>query len=754
MNKNILLPAFLIIAQALTAQVPVLNSNPQITNKVIYLDFDGQKVTGTSWNSGNTINAAASTISNTNKIAVWKRVSEDYRPFDVNVTTDSVRFNNATPNKRIRVVITPTSSWYGSAGGVAYLGSFTWGGYPGTPCWVFENQLGYNSKNIAEAAAHEVGHTLSLKHHSIYDANCVKTAEYNPGFGSGVTSWAPIMGVGYNDNMTIWHFGKNATSCSTIQYDHGSSNPGVTSNGYLSFSPDDVGNTYTMAKPLNLNSTALLDSGIITQPTDIDAYRFTICENRYVSFSVKPYCLDTTSYTGSNLDIKFFLYDNSNNLVLVDTNLTRLHTLVGANLTPGSYYFTIDGGRSGNYNDYGSLGKYYIRIKATNPPALANTITTNSSICSGQSSVLSSTSSIAPNNWLWTVTGTSTSTYNVATPTVAFNAPGFYTITLLATNSTATSCPVMQLLNVQQLPNLIVTGNGTEVCPGKSLTLNVSGATSYTWMPGNSIGTTKVVTPTATTVYSVTGSNGSCNALALATVSVSPPFTVVAVASSSTVCEGDTVSVMAAGANSYTFFPGGSAQNPIYLSPVNNTTVIVSGSIGSCIKTATTILTVVPAFTVEMWSSDTHFCIGDTVILNANGALNYTFNPGGVTTNPAVMIYSGPTVYTVTAINTSQFECPKEAMVVVQDASCNYVGLDENNEENFQLFPNPVNGVLTIKLNGQIEILRITNTIGQVVHEWKNTSSHSVNTEGWAKGIYFVSIKSSIINLTRKIVVQ
>lgn len=129
---------------------------------------------------------------------IWKRISEDYRPFDVNITTDSVRFNNAAPNKRIRVIITPTSAWYGSAGGVAYVGSFAWGGTPGTPCWVFENQLGNNTKSIAEAAAHEVGHTLTLRHQSTYNSSCTKTNEYNPGLGTGVTSWAPIMGVGYS----------------------------------------------------------------------------------------------------------------------------------------------------------------------------------------------------------------------------------------------------------------------------------------------------------------------------------------------------------------------------------------------------------------------------------------------------------------------------------------------------------------------------------------------------------------------------
>ena len=153
--KNIFKLFTVIVSTTCFSQNLILNGSPSITNKVIFLDFDGHVAVGTLWNSGNAVNALPSTASNANKILIWKRICEDYRPFDVNVTTDSLRFNNAPANQRIRIVFTPTSAWFGSAGGVAYLGSFNWGGNPGTPCWVFENQLGYNSKSMAEAASHE-----------------------------------------------------------------------------------------------------------------------------------------------------------------------------------------------------------------------------------------------------------------------------------------------------------------------------------------------------------------------------------------------------------------------------------------------------------------------------------------------------------------------------------------------------------------------------------------------------------------------
>ena len=82
--------------------VPVYHSNPDAEKK-IYLDFDGQVVTGTSWNSsndGNPIHARAFDIDRDifsfNQIEldrifkVWERVSEDLSPFDVDVTTEDV----------------------------------------------------------------------------------------------------------------------------------------------------------------------------------------------------------------------------------------------------------------------------------------------------------------------------------------------------------------------------------------------------------------------------------------------------------------------------------------------------------------------------------------------------------------------------------------------------------------------------------------------------------------------------------------
>lgn len=737
------------------AQTPILNSNPSITNKVIFLDFDGQVVSGTLWNNGATVNALPSTITAANKRIVWQRIVEDYRPFDVNVTTDSVRFNNANPTTRIRVVITPTSAWYGSAGGVAYLGSFTWGGTPGTPCWVFENQLSYNAKNIAEAAAHEVGHTLTLRHQSTYNASCVKTNEYHPGIGTGVTSWAPIMGVGYSKNVTIWHNGTNATNCTTIQNDHSNSGLGITSNGFLNFLPDDVGNQFGTAKILNLNTLNQADSGIVGTPTDVDAFRFTICGNRYVSVNARPWALDTVNYSGANLDIKLKLYNSSGTLLSADSSLNKLNALVGMNLTAGSYFFTIDGGPSANYSDYGSIGKYYLNIKATNPPALTNTISNLSTLCAGQTTTLNYTSNGTPNTWQWTVNGPLSSTYTTANPSLTFPSAGNYTISLLATGTSSTSCVVTRTFDIGSLPNLTIAGTNTVLCPLKTAQLSVSGASSYTWLPGNSSGSTQIVTPTINTTYTVLGSNGGCVNSAVSTLSVSQGFSLSINSVTNTICKGQSITLTSSGASNYTYIPGFTNVNPAVLSPTFNTTYTVVASDGVCTQSKTKLITVLQPVTLGLFLTDTLVCSGSSITVFCNGLTSYTLQPGNVIGNPLVFAPINSGIYTVST--TGNNTCLSDTLLNIFTQECNFVGLSSNAPvSTVKIYPNPAHAFVIIEQQAGESAIEIVNLLGELVYKGVLREPQTkISTANWPTGVYLLQIHKPLLGTeTKKIIVE
>jgi hypothetical protein len=125
---------FMLAARSSHAQSTTYNSLPS-ASAVIYLDFDGQFVDGTMWNYNGPLTLGPSGMTDAQILEIFERVSEDYRPFNVNVTTDSTKYFSAPATKRMRVIFTVSSSWYGNTGGVSYIGSFTWG--DNTPCYVF-----------------------------------------------------------------------------------------------------------------------------------------------------------------------------------------------------------------------------------------------------------------------------------------------------------------------------------------------------------------------------------------------------------------------------------------------------------------------------------------------------------------------------------------------------------------------------------------------------------------------------------------
>ncbi len=190
---------------------------PALGKWVIFLDFDGHTVINQYWNGGITFYATPSGLSSTEINNIVDSVRKDFEQFaPIAITTDSSVYNAASLVRRLRVVITQFNEWYGSAGGVAYIESITWG--LDVPCFVFSKALGYKQKSIFESISHESGHTLGLYHQSSYSGMCVFLSEYNQGFGTGSTSRAPIMGNSYS-KIGYWWVGPNSFGCSNIQND-------------------------------------------------------------------------------------------------------------------------------------------------------------------------------------------------------------------------------------------------------------------------------------------------------------------------------------------------------------------------------------------------------------------------------------------------------------------------------------------------------------------------------------------------------
>ncbi len=345
------------------SQTFLLHSNPT-ANHVIYLDFDGSVTSGTSWNSSFTGgadiitpaydfdgNAAAFGTSEQERIQyIWQRVSEDFAPFNVDVTTQEPgiealrKVGTGDTQWGVRVAIGGNGSWYGSAGGVAYISSFNWNS--DTPTFVFEDNLANgNEKYTAEAISHEAGHTLGLGHDG------TATVGYYEGHGTGATGWAPIMGVGYYKELAQWSKGEY-TGANQTQDDLAI----ITSQNGFTYRTDLVGDSTGTATAATVNGTTVSASGLIERTTDKDVFSFTTGAGA-VSFTVSPFT------RSPNLDIEAKLLDSTGTVVATANPIGALGATVSASVPAGQYFLQIDGVGEGSptatgYSDYGSLGQY------------------------------------------------------------------------------------------------------------------------------------------------------------------------------------------------------------------------------------------------------------------------------------------------------------------------------------------------------------------------------------------------------------
>ena len=354
----------------LALDVPALSSLPG-ASKTIYLDFDGHVTQGTSWNSyfnQTTINSPAYNIdadpanfSATELTQIenaWMRTAEDFYPFQVNVTTvdpgiESLRNTGGGDTQwGIRAVVTTDNVGCG-CGGIAYIDSFNWNS--DTPVFIYNT----GDKNVAEAASHEIGHSLGLSHDG------TSTSGYYSGHGSGETGWAPIMGVGYSKNVTQFdkgeYYGSNNAGTGA-NYSKGPDDLGIiTSYNGFGYRTDDAGDTAATAASLTVSGTSVSTSGVIGRTTDVDYFGF-VTGAGSVTLNAAPFT------PGPNLDIKLDLFDANGTLVASANPDTVLTAGITATLAAGQYYLRVDGTGVGNptispptgYTEYASLGRYTI----------------------------------------------------------------------------------------------------------------------------------------------------------------------------------------------------------------------------------------------------------------------------------------------------------------------------------------------------------------------------------------------------------
>lgn len=171
-------------------------------------------------------------------------------------------------------------------------------------------------------------------------------------------------------------------------------------------------------------------------------------------------------------------------------------------------------------------------------------------------------------------------------------------------------------------------------CGGTATITAPAGLSPYTWSGPSGTSTNQTIVTSIPGNYSLTMNPvGICNPISkIINLQFVPPTTVTASPANLCATGTNTSSILSAsGASQYTWMPGGSTAPTITVSPVVTTVYTLTARTGTCTGIYTVQVTVNPDPSINVLSSNSSVCPGQTATLTAFGANSYVWNPGGLT---------------------------------------------------------------------------------------------------------------------------
>lgn len=398
--------------------------------------------------------------------------------------------------------------------------------------------------------------------------------------------------------------------------------------------------------------------------------------------------------------------------------------------TPASQSPTITFANAGNYvvamtssNTNGPGNTYTISVTVNPTPTISIAASANT-ICAGSPVT-------------FTASGASTYAWACPTSSICTYFPAS-TITYTFNGTSAAGCTGIGTRSVVVQPSITVNANAssTTICGPTSVTLSATGATTYTWQPGNLNGSSVVVTPASNTTYTVTGTTGFCNNTKLLSITVGTSIAVSAIASTPSVCASQAVTLTASGASTYTWQPGNLNGNAIVVSPAATTNYTVTGSTGSCNGSSVVAITVNQNPNVTASTSNTLICAGTAATITASGASTYSWSTGPTTATLVVF----PVLSTTYAVTGYSNGCSTTYTIQQNVQWCTTLTEFNLGAESYKAFPNPFADELKFTANETVEVT-MYNELGQLIKQTTVKNNGSLVTNDLPSGIYIVFMK-------------
>ncbi len=386
-------------------------------------------------------------------------------------------------------------------------------------------------------------------------------------------------------------------------------------------------------------------------------------------------------------------------------------------------------------------------------------------VCQGGTVNFTNTSTNYPTTYSWSFPGGSPATSAATNPTVTYNTPGTYSVTLTATNQwgskTITQTNIITVDAAPATPT--ITANGpTTFCTGGSVVLTSSQATGNVW--SNSAGTGASITVTTSGSYSVTYTDGNgCSATSTPTsVSVSNAPIPTVSASATEVCSGDSIVLTSSVADSYLWNNGGETTQSITVTASGTGTYIVTVTNANACDGAGTSSPITVNVLPSPVAAATYTVNGNVVTFTnttTNGS-SYSWDFGDASSSidaSPVHTFAANGTYTVVLTATGGNAltlCTDQTTITITTSG---VGLDEQTAlTGVVASPNPFTTEVSFEgLTESVEF-QLFDMAGKVIAESSMTpESSSVELLNLTSGVYFAHLTTStgarqIVKLIRK----
>ncbi len=565
-------------------------------------------------------------------------------PVIISVTAGpTLTVNSPTVCPGLPVVFTPTTS----------ATSFTWSTGPNTasmsvvPAMTTVYTLTYSAGGCS-AVANATANLATVPTVTVNNATiCSGTSAILTAGGAVTYTWntaatSTVITVNPTGNTSYTVIGTGANSCTAQAVASVSVNttPTVTVNSATICNGNSAVLTATGATTYTWNTTATTNP-INVSPTSNTSYTVIGTANTCTAQAVANVSVNATPTISVNSPT---ICPGQTATVTANTNATTYTWSTGSNGNP----ITVSPSSTTQYTATVSLNSCTAAAISTvnvgTVPTL--TISGNTPICSGATSTL--TVNGTATNYTWTNNGQTATTITVS-PTTTTD------YTVLAALGSCTNSSVANL-SVTATPSISVPS--ATVCTGETATLTASGATTYTWNPGNITGTTFTTSPVTTETYVIIGANGNClSSPVTTTVNVGTAASIAV--PGATICAGQTATLTASSATNYTWSTGANT-NSIAVSPTVTTNYSVAGVQGSCPATGTVDVVVVSQPTISVTSAS--ICSGNSATLTASGTGSLTWLPGGASTTSIVV---SPTITTTYSISNTNGVCTNSTTAIV-----------------------------------------------------------------------------------------